>query len=129
MIIVLKSQFSAAHFYSQPLWDENKNKQVFGRCYTPYGHGHNYVLEVGFASNAENYLADKNTFQDMLAELTAPLDHEHLNFVIPEFRDKNPTTENIALYFLDKLKNRVSEENISFIRLYEMDNLWTEIQL
>lgn len=129
MILVLKSPFSAAHFYSQPGWDENKNKQIFGRCYTPYGHGHNYVLEVGFTTTAQNYLADKNAYQIILNELTARLDHEHLNFVIPEFKDKNPTTENIALYFLDKLKNKVSESDISFIRLYEMDNLWTEIQL
>lgn len=129
MILALRKTFCSAHFYSQPLWDEQKNNDIFGRCYTPHGHGHNYTLEVGFVTNAESYLKDKEHFEILLKKLTAPLDHEHLNFVIPEFKDKNPTTENIALYFLDKLKETISEKDISYIKLFEMDNLWTEIHL
>lgn len=129
MILILKSPFSSAHFYSQPRWSEEKNKQTFGRCFTPYGHGHNYALEVGFIATEDSYLSDKDLYQKKLKALTDTLDHEHLNFVLPEFKDKNPTTENIALYFLDKLKETISEKNISYIKLFEMDNLWTEIHL
>lgn len=129
MILILKSPFSSAHFYAQSRWSEEKNKQKFGRCYTPYGHGHNYVLEVGFKTNEQDFLQDKEFYQETLKKLTDHLDHEHLNFEIPEFKSKNPTTENIALYFLDKLKDTISEKNISYIKLFEMDNLWTEIHL
>lgn len=126
MILSLKSSFSSAHFYEQPLWDKTQNENTFGRCYTPYGHGHNYVLEVGFNTHD---LESKTRYQNLLTQLTTRLDHEHLNFVIPEFKDKIPTTENIALYFLEKLKKVVSEKELSYLRLYEMDTLWTEIRL
>lgn len=128
MILALKSTFSSAHFYSQPAWDQTKNESTFGRCYTSHGHGHNYTLEVGFKLNPED-LSRKNEYLTTLTQLTTRLDHEHLNFVIPEFKNTVPTTENIALYFLDKLKSYYSEGEISYIRLYEMDNLWTEIHL
>lgn len=129
MILSLKSPFSSAHFYAQPLWDKTQNETTFGRCYTPYGHGHNYVLEVGFLLKDSDLPQKKNQYQNLLTQLTTRLDHEHLNFVIPEFKNKVPTTENIALYFLEKLKMSVSEKDLSYIRLYEMDNLWTEIRL
>lgn len=129
MILSLKSCFSSAHFYAQPQWDAVKNQETFGRCYTPYGHGHNYVLEVGFHIGGEDVLAKKGSYETLLKELTHRLDHEHLNFVIPEFKERIPTTENTALYFLEKLKLSISEKQIAFVRLYEMDNLWTEIRL
>ncbi|NUN07202.1 MAG: 6-carboxytetrahydropterin synthase [Bdellovibrio sp.] len=128
MILALKSTFSSAHFYNQPAWDQTTNENTFGRCYTPYGHGHNYTLEVGFKLHLED-LSRKNEYLTTLTQLTTRLDHEHLNFVIPEFKNTVPTTENIALYFLDKLKAYYTESEISYIRLYEMDNLWTEIHL
>lgn len=129
MILTLKTSFSSAHFYRQPTWSEEKNRQVFGRCFTEHGHGHNYTLEVGFRVSSDNLIQIRPTYQRLLSELTAPLDHEHLNHVIPEFKAKNPTTENIALYFLDKLKAAAGEDKIASIRVYEMDNLWTEIRL
>lgn len=128
MILSLKSTFSSAHFYAQPAWDSTKNENTFGRCYTPYGHGHNYTLEVGFKIE-ESELPKRNEYLTLLTQLTTRLDHEHLNFVIPEFKETIPTTENIALYFLNQLKRYVSQDSISYIRLYEMDNLWTEIKL
>ncbi|CAE79818.1 6-carboxytetrahydropterin synthase [Bdellovibrio bacteriovorus] len=129
MIITLKSPFSAAHFYAQPQWDEHKNRETFGRCYTQYGHGHNYMLEAGFHCQNDSWKQQQQHYQSVLNNLTAVLDHEHLNFVIPEFKTNIPTTENICLYFLEKLKSQVKSEEISYLRLYEMDNIWTEIRL
>lgn len=129
MILTLKSPFSSAHFYAQKAWNEEQNQKTFGRCYTEYGHGHNYVLEVGFKLTNPQDLEKRNFYQDSLKALTMSLDHEHLNFVIPEFKEKIPTTENIALYLLENLKLSIPKEQISYLRLYEMDNLWTEIRL
>lgn len=129
MILTLKSPFSAAHFYHQPQWDEKTNRAEFGRCFTPYGHGHNYTLEVGFQVSSQQWEQEKSRLQGILAQLTSKLDHEHLNFVIPEFKNTIPTTENIALYFLNKLKEQVKVESLSYLRLYEMDTIWTEIRL
>ncbi len=128
MIITVQSSFSSAHFYAQPKWDEERNREAFGRCYTPFGHGHNYTLEVGFRSSSSG-TSTVQSYQNLLKGLTETLDHEHLNFVIPEFKDSNPTTENIGLYFVEKLKQLLPAEQIAFVRLYEMENLWTEIHL
>lgn len=129
MILTLKSPFSSAHFYYQPQWDDKTNRAEFGRCFTQYGHGHNYTLEVGFKVAETQWEQEKSHLQDILSQLTGKLDHEHLNFVIPEFKNTIPTTENIALYFLNKLKEQVKVESLSYLRLYEMDTIWTEIRL
>lgn len=128
MILYLKKPFCSAHFYTQKQWSEEKNLEVFGRCHTEYGHGHNYVLEVGFQTSPATLHADRKVYSNILSALTHRVDHEHLNFVIPEFQDKIPTTENISLYFFDKLKEVLPLEKISSVKLNEMDTLWTEMR-
>lgn len=128
IILSLESTFSSAHLYYQPKWSEEKNREEFGRCYSEHGHGHNYTLQVGFKIS-EDEMNKRDDYLALLFDLTDPLEHKHLNFDIPEFKNKVPTTENIALYFLEKLKNHLPVEKISYIRLREMDNLWTEIKL
>ncbi|MBO9665219.1 MAG: 6-carboxytetrahydropterin synthase [Bdellovibrio sp.] len=128
MILTLKSIFSSAHLYHQPQWSLEENLKNFGRCFTEHGHGHNYTLEVGFKVQ-DDLEVKLQEYKTLLKSLTDRLDHEHLNFVIPEFKTTIPTTENIALYFLGKLKESLSEKELAHIRLYEMNDLWTEIQL
>ena len=129
MILTLQSGFSSAHLYHQPLWSSEENLKNFGRCFTKHGHGHNYTLEVGFNIGPDQVKEKLEEYKSLLKQLTSALDHEHLNFVIPEFQKTIPTTENIALYFLKKLKASLSEKEIAHIKLYEMNDLWTEIQL
>ena len=124
-LLTLQSAFSSAHFYHQPAWSDEKNREVFGRCFTPYGHGHNYLLEVSFVVSLEEALTLREEKQKRLDDLTRVLDHEHLNFVIPEFARTVPTTENIALYFQEKLKN----EKIKNLKIYETPQLWSELSL
>lgn len=129
MMLTLSSSFSAAHLYHQPAWSDEKNREVFGRCFTPYGHGHNYTLSVKFYVTSATLPDDQRRYQDLLRRLTQVLDHEHLNFVIPEFKNTLPTTENIAVYFLDQLKAQLPLEVLHSVRLQETDTLWTEILL
>ncbi|QDK37776.1 6-carboxytetrahydropterin synthase [Bdellovibrio sp. NC01] len=129
MILTLKQNFSSAHLYYQPQWSDEENLKHFGRCFTEHGHGHNYTLEVGFHIADEDLQVKGEQYKALLQNLCNKLDHEHLNFVIPEFKTTIPTTENIALYFLKKLKETLSEKDLHHIRLYEMKDLWTEIRL
>ncbi|KYG63959.1 6-pyruvoyl tetrahydropterin synthase [Bdellovibrio bacteriovorus] len=129
MMLTLSVPFSSAHLYHQPQWSDEKNRQVFGRCFTKHGHGHNYVLETKFYVTSASCLDDETRYRKILNQLVAVLDHEHLNFVIPEFKEKIPTTENIALYFLEKLKSEVPLEVLHSVKLYETETLWTEILL
>ena len=48
-----RATFSASHYYRNPAWTEEKNRQVFGACANPNGHGHNYTLEVTVAGNPD----------------------------------------------------------------------------
>jgi 6-pyruvoyltetrahydropterin/6-carboxytetrahydropterin synthase len=116
--------FSSAHFYHQKNWSAEENLQHFGRCFTQYGHGHNYRLEVAF-QNPQTPLMELKAH---VKKVTDPLDHQHLNFVIAEFQTEIPTTENIAKYLLKKLHEACPRERISYIKLFEMDDLWVEIR-
>lgn len=133
--LVLEAQFSSAHFYVQPAWSEEKNKNEFGRCYTPYGHGHNYRALAEWeisptALSSDEILELREKIQKAWYEIISELDHEHLNFVIPEFRNQVPTTENICQHLVEKIKSRI-QENLLRLDLYEMDDIgaaWVSTQ-
>lgn len=133
-LIELSAAFSSAHLYHQPKWDEKRNAEEFGRCHTPHGHGHNYRVRVEFAApndlqsleEAEAW-PERAVLEKALHEETRRLDHEHLNFVIPEFKNTVPTTENIARVLMERLQARKLPWAPSRLRLYEMDDLWVEV--
>lgn len=122
--LILSEVFSAAHLYHQPAWSQAENKACFGKCFTEHGHGHNYRFEVGFTAPQN----PRETLAKAVKATTDLLDHQHLNFVVPEFKDLIPTTENIAIYLLKKLQERSPDERISYIKLFEMNDLWVEIR-
>lgn len=123
-VLVLEEIFSAAHLYHQKQWSEAENRACFGKCFTEHGHGHNYRFEVGFTEPR----GSRESLQKAVKATTDLLDHQHLNFVTPEFHDTIPTTENIALYLLKNLQDRCANERVSYIKLYEMNDLWVEIR-
>lgn len=127
MICTFKAHFSAAHFYHQPAWSTQKNQETFGKCFTEYGHGHDYTLEVSLDCDKEQV---REIHQVILSE-AARLDHQHLNFVIPEFKIKIPTTENVAQYLAEKissgLQNKKTEAQIIRLRLFESPQVWVEM--
>lgn len=133
--VTLKVGFSSAHLYEQKKWSEQKNRDVFGACYTEYGHGHNYLWEVTFREPPNLTKSTKafsdwiKTTQTNLENMAKSLDHLHLNFAVPEFREKVPTTENISVYLKEKLlDSSLSSVALSF-RLFETETLWTQVQI
>lgn len=118
----LSFHFSSAHFYQQEAWSKEKNQEVFGACFNPFGHGHNYRLELGVELSTSDSLV-----QAGIAPILKSLDHHHLNFEIEEFKTKVPTTENIALFIAEKIKSSIP--GLKVIRLYEAPDLWAELEL
>ena len=106
-------RFNAAHRYHRPEWDEQRNREVFGPCSNPHGHGHNYLLEVMVAGEPDpmtGFSVELGALDAVLAdEVVARLDHQHLNHAIPEFADgrRVPTTENLLLYLWGRLVPRI----------------------
>ncbi len=93
--------FAASHrLHSLQLSDE-ENRRVFGKCNNPYGHGHNYVLEVGVRGpvDAASGVAVHLPALDGLVceQVVKPFDHRNLNTDVEAFRELVPTTENLAL--------------------------------
>ena len=128
--LILESQFTAAHFYKNDAFTEKENKKHFGKCFTKHGHGHDYRLEVGFqispTSTDAKLTAARDHLQKQLKKLTLRLDHQHLNFDVPEFKKTIPTTENILLYFEKKISALKIKNELIFIKLFETKDLWSE---
>ena len=125
MIRYFEVSFSSAHFYNQPQWDEKKNQETFGACYDPHGHGHDYRLLAGFEWNEKMSAAE---IEKALREVVKPLDHHHLNYAIEEFKTQIPTTENIAHYLSNKIKEALLSTRLRKVQLYETADLWSEVR-
>ena len=102
-------RFSASHRLHSEQLGEGENWRVYGKCNNPYGHGHNYVVEVAVSGpvNPETgmiaNLADLDAFVER--EVIEPFDHKYLNEEIAEFRDVVPTTENLCAEIFRRLKS------------------------
>jgi 6-pyruvoyltetrahydropterin/6-carboxytetrahydropterin synthase len=133
-VIARRLLFSCAHFYKQDAFSEAENKRVFGPCFTPHGHGHNYTLEVfveGKIDADTRLVMNLTELDDCLKHATKTLDHKHLNFDVSEFAKKVPTTENVAIYLrarvLEWLNTHASFVKLTRLRLFETDDLWVEV--
>lgn len=104
--------FAASHrLHSAQLSDE-ENQRIYGKCNNPYGHGHNYSIEVsarGPADSSTGLAARIPILDDLVKrEVLAPFDHRNLNVDTDSFRDSVPTTENLAFEIGRRLKQNWS---------------------
>ncbi len=118
--------FSAAHVLARPDWSEARNRDVYGKCANPSGHGHNYVLEVTVrgALDPESGRLVPIEQMDALVQrrVIEPLDHRFLNRDVPEFESCVPTAENIARYAWRALKGELAPAILDRVRLVETAN-------
>lgn len=123
-------EFSASHYYHNPGLSEEENRRVFGKCSNLYGHGHNYALEVtvgGDVDPATGMVLNITDLKKLLdAEVLEPMDHKMLNKEVPEFADRNPTTENIAVAIWNRLAPRLTFGRLHRVRLYETGDLYVD---
>jgi 6-pyruvoyltetrahydropterin/6-carboxytetrahydropterin synthase len=94
-------RFAASHRLHRAELSEAENQRVYGKCNNPFGHGHNYVIEVAVSGPVDPQTgmianpAELDAFVDR--EVIEPFDHKYLNEEIAEFRDNVPTAENICM--------------------------------
>ena len=126
-----KAEFSASHYYHNPRLSSEENQRIFGKCNNPHGHGHNYTLEVTVAGDVDarsGFVMDLKQLKDIMnREVIDVLDHRHLNNEIPEFRDKIPTTENLAIAIWKRLTGKLNGARLHRVRLYETDDLYVDV--
>jgi 6-pyruvoyltetrahydropterin/6-carboxytetrahydropterin synthase len=130
VLLTKRIEFAAAHRYMRTEWDEPKNRAVFGHCYNPPAHGHNYLLEVTVAGEIDpktgmvvNLFDLKRVLLDMIEEF----DHKNLNLDMSYFKDRIPTSENFAHVLWEKLATQQDIGALHALRLCEDEDLYAEV--
>ncbi len=125
-----KAEFSAAHYYHNPEFSAEENQRIFGKCSNLNGHGHNYTLEVtvkGEVDARSGFVVDLKELKDVMhREVIEAMDHRFLNKEIAEFRDRIPTTENIAISIWNRLQPKLRVAQMHRVRLYETPDLFVD---
>lgn len=114
--------FAAAHRLHSDAMSAQENRVVYGKCNNPFGHGHNYALEVTVAGPVDAKtgmvcnLADLDAFVN--ENVLKRFDHENLN-TLEEFQKTVPTTENLCMEVYHILDKRFRQAKIEKIRMEE----------
>ena len=125
-----KEHFNSAHRLHNPAWTEEKNDTIFGLCNNPNYHGHNYdliVKVVGEPDPETGYVIDLKILSDLIkAEVLERFDHKNLNLDTVEFKNLNPTAENIARVIYELLRPKIDAKLELSLRLYETERNFVE---
>lgn len=128
--IIRCEHFNAAHRLHNSSWSDDKNREVFGKCNNPNYHGHNYDLEVkiiGYCDPETGYVIDTKILSDLIKEkVLNRFDHKNLNLDTIEFKNLNPTAENIAMIIYNILKPELNTDLELKIKLYETARNYVE---
>lgn len=118
-----KEHFNAAHRLNNAEWDEATNEKVFGKCNNPSYHGHNYEIEVkvtGKPAPDTGFVIDLKLLSDIIHDnILEKFDHKNLNLDVKEFKEINPTAENIVIVIYNILRQKINSELDLQVRLYE----------
>ena len=117
-------RFSASHRLHSEQMSDAENRAIYGKCNNPYGHGHNYVLEVTVSGQVDpNGMVCNLVDLDecVQREVVSRFDIENLN-MRPEFADSVPTTENLCTIIFDLLnqdilKRKFTRAHLERVRL------------
>ena len=100
--------FAASHRLHSAQLDEAENQRIYGKCNNPYGHGHNYVVEVTVTGPVDpgdrHDRASGRSGRLRRARSDRAFDHTYLNKDVAAFRERVPTTENLCIEIFDRLK-------------------------
>jgi 6-pyruvoyltetrahydropterin/6-carboxytetrahydropterin synthase len=128
--VTRRAEFSASHYYHNPELTAEENQRIFGKCNSPHGHGHNYVLDVtvrGDVDSRTGMVVDLRDLKQIIeTEVMQAMDHRFLNEEVPAFREIIPTTENLAREIWSRLNGRIVAARLHRIRLYETPDLYVD---
>ncbi|WP_026461914.1 6-pyruvoyl trahydropterin synthase family protein [Adhaeribacter aquaticus] len=120
-----KEHFNAAHRLHNAAWNDEKNIAVFGKCNSPNYHGHNYELTVkvnGPVDPDTGYVFDMKVLSTLVkTEIINKFDHKNLNLDTEEFKQLNPTAENMAIVIWNRLRPKIDASYQLSVVLQETD--------
>jgi 6-pyruvoyltetrahydropterin/6-carboxytetrahydropterin synthase len=130
VFLTRQTEFAASHFYRNPAFSPEENARVFGKCSSPNGHGHNYLLQVtvrGDVDPVTGMVLDLKELKEILErEVMDAMDHRFLNHEVPVFATTIPTTENLAMEIWRRLAPRIVKGQLHQVRLYETPDLFVD---
>ncbi|MCE3227597.1 MAG: hypothetical protein K0S32_2148 [Bacteroidetes bacterium] len=125
-----KEHFNAAHRLHNPALSDSENAMLFGKCNHPNYHGHNYELIVKVTGEVDpktGYVIDMKLLGDLVKkEVIEKFDHRNLNLDTKEFKELNPTAENIAMVIHNLLEPKLDKRYELKIILYETERNFVE---
>jgi 6-pyruvoyltetrahydropterin/6-carboxytetrahydropterin synthase len=112
LTLTRRYSFSASHRLHSALFNEEENQRIYGKCANPYGHGHNYIVDVTLGGPPDECLDESTGMIVNLADLDEfvqreviePFDHVYINEQVAEFRGVVPTTENLCREIFKRLQ-------------------------
>ena len=123
--ITRRAFFSASHRLHNPELSDEENREAYGECNNPHGHGHNYCLEVTLRGEPDPrtmMVMDLNRLHEVIRdEILLKVDHRHLNIDVDFLRGIIPTAENLAVAFWNRLETKLPEGLLHEVRVYESD--------
>ncbi|XP_071447200.1 6-pyruvoyl tetrahydrobiopterin synthase [Hetaerina americana] len=121
-----KEIFSACHRLHSPQLTDEENRETYGKCNNFHGHGHNYVVEVtlrGPVDPATGMVMNINDLKIYMDHaIMKPMDHKHLDKDVPYFKEVVSTTENVAVFIWNNLKNELPDPSVLYeVKIYETE--------
>ena len=106
--VTRRYQFAASHRLHAPQLSDEENRRLYGKCNNPYGHGHNYVMEVSASGPVDarsGYAVDVASLDELVRRhVLRPFDHRNLNEDVNSFEGISPTSENLLVEICRRLK-------------------------
>lgn len=132
MKLTRRYRFAASHRLDVPSLSPQENQRLFGKCNNPYGHGHDYIVDVTVEGQPDEsgQIVNRAALDDLVSErILKQVDHMNLNCDLPELRGFVPTTENLA----EALKRALSRDwplqaRLSGVRISETDRNTFELR-
>lgn len=125
-----REHFCAAHRLHNDKWDEATNFSIFGKCNNPGYHGHNYELVVkvtGTPDPETGFVEDLKKLSDTIREnVLDRFDHKNLNLDVDDFKELNPTVENISIVIFNLLRKHITADHELHVRVYETPKNFAE---
>jgi 6-pyruvoyltetrahydropterin/6-carboxytetrahydropterin synthase len=115
-------RFSASHRLHSEAMSQEENRSTYGKCNNPFGHGHNYIVQVTVSGQVDEKtgmvcnLTDLDGFIER--EVLARYDHENLN-TLPEFLQQVPTTENLCIHIYEIVQRGFHQAHLERVRIEE----------
>ena len=127
-----KAHFNAAHRLHNPNWSDERNREVYGKCSNPNYHGHNYELIVSVRGEVDpetGFVMNLDILRQIIEiEVEDYLDHKNLNLDVEDFKNLNPTAENIVIVIWNRIRAKLGQELDLKITLFETPRNYVEYE-